>query len=62
MSAAGLLIYPVTTFQLPPFMRNYKDICSAGYAVVLFCEYAFLNAKIPGIPSGQKMIDIPGMT
>ena len=43
-------------FSSPSFMRDYKDICSAGYAVVLFCEYAFQNAKIPGIPSGQKMI------
>ena len=43
-------------FSSPSFMRDYKDICAAGYAVVLFCEYAFQNAKIPGIPSGQKMI------
>ena len=43
-------------FSSPSFMRDYKDIYSAGYAVVLFCEYAFQNAKIPGIPSGQKMI------
>ena len=43
-------------FSSPSFMRDYKDICSAGYAVVLFCEHAFQNAKIPGIPSGQKMI------
>ena len=43
-------------FNSPSFMRDYKDICSAGYAVVLYCEYAFQNAKIPGIPSGQKMI------
>ena len=29
-------------------MRDYKDICSAGYAVVLFCEYIFqkLNMQI----------------
>ena len=31
-------------FSSPSFMRDYKDICSAGYAVVLFCEYAFQNA------------------
>ena len=43
-------------FSSPSFMRDYKDICSAGYAVVLFFEYAFQNTKIPGIPSGQKMI------
>ena len=45
-----------TSTPHPSFMRGYKDICSAGYAVVLFCEHAFQNAKIPGIPSDQKMI------